>query len=270
MPVFNGGLYIEAALISILNQTYKNFELIISDNASIDDTEAICRKYTALDNRITYIKQSANKGGLANFFTVLSHASGEYFMWAAADDTWDSNWAETLLRVCIENKCIAFGRVRQIDSNEKCIPYLTNNKKLSFTGFRYFRRIKFFFEPGTFGKANIIYAIFPREVLSPKSLDVLTLHFIHVDMLFVYNLLKGYEVRAGHNTFINKRIHNPADLERSNKLEAKKLLQYYKGYFSISSYCERGLLVCFFIPAIIYDVLVRLYSRFFILSKANI
>ena len=191
-------------------------------------------------------------------------------MWAAADDTWDLNWVETLLRVCIANKCIAFGRVRQIDSNEKCISYLTNNNNLSFTGFRYFRRIRFFLEPGTFGKANIIYAIFPREVLTLKSLEVLTLNFIHVDMLFVYNLLKGYEVRAGHNTFINKRIHNPADLKRSNKLEVKKLLQYYKGYFSISSCFERILLVCVFIPALIYDILVRLYSRFFILSKANI
>lgn len=280
MPVFNGGMHIEAALISLLNQSYGNIELIISDNASTDQTETICRKYSEIDHRITYIKQVSNKGGLANFFTVLSHASGEYFMWAAADDVWDSKWVETLLAVCIKKKCIAFGMVRQIDSHGKHIPYLTNDNNLSFSGFRCIRRIKFFFNPGTFGKANLIYAIFPRELLSPQALEVLVLKFVHVDMLFVYNLLKYVEVSAGYDTFLYKRIHDYPLLNGNNRTLAKIFLadisnpiknffQYYKGYFSLSSCYEKVLLIAFYIPAIIYDILARLTSKYFVFGKNN-
>lgn len=86
MPVYNGSIYIEEAINSVLNQTFKDFELIISDNASIDDTENICNKYLALDSRIHYIRQDKNIGGINNFKFVLDNSSGKYFMWLAADD----------------------------------------------------------------------------------------------------------------------------------------------------------------------------------------
>jgi glycosyltransferase involved in cell wall biosynthesis len=86
MPVFNGDKTIEAALDCILNQTYCDFELIISDNASTDKTEEICRKYAANDSRILYIRQPENIGAVSNFAFVLSKAHANYFMWAASDD----------------------------------------------------------------------------------------------------------------------------------------------------------------------------------------
>ncbi len=92
MPVYNGARYIREALDSLLGQTFTDFELIISDNASIDNTEAICREYAAKDQRIRYIRQSQNLGASANFKFVLDEALGEYFMWAAYDDKWSSNY----------------------------------------------------------------------------------------------------------------------------------------------------------------------------------
>lgn len=86
MPVYNGEKFIREALDSLLAQTFTDFELIISDNASTDGTEAICREYAAKDSRIRYVRQAKNLGPVANFKYVLDEAVGEYFMWAAHDD----------------------------------------------------------------------------------------------------------------------------------------------------------------------------------------
>ena len=97
MPVYNGAKFIREALNSLLGQTFTDFELIISDNASTDETETICREYAAKDVRIKYVRQVENLGAVANFKYVLDFATGEYFMWAAADDVWDQKWIEKLL-----------------------------------------------------------------------------------------------------------------------------------------------------------------------------
>ena len=86
MPIYNGASYIDQAINSVLNQTFKDFELIISDNASTDNTENICKKYLSLDNRIHYLRQKKNIGGINNFKFVLDSSVGKYFMWLAADD----------------------------------------------------------------------------------------------------------------------------------------------------------------------------------------
>jgi len=94
MPVYNGEKFICKALDSLLSQTFSDFELIISDNASTDNTEALCLEYAACDSRIRYVRQEENQGPLANFQYVLDEAVGEYFMWAACDDYWEP--------VCVE------------------------------------------------------------------------------------------------------------------------------------------------------------------------
>lgn len=86
MPVYNAEKYIRGALDSLLSQTFTGFELIISDNASTDETGEICQEYAQKDWRIHYIRQAENIGPMANFQFVLSQAKGKYFMWAAHDD----------------------------------------------------------------------------------------------------------------------------------------------------------------------------------------
>lgn len=94
MPVYNGEATIRKAIDSILAQTFPDFELIISDNASTDGTEAICRKYADQDTRIRYFRQTENLGAGANFEFVLRRSVGAYFMWAAADDRRSRNFLE--------------------------------------------------------------------------------------------------------------------------------------------------------------------------------
>lgn len=92
MPVYNGEKYIRNALDTLLAQTYKSFEIIISDNASTDKTEEICREYEQSDARISYFRQNKNIGAAKNFQFVLENAEAGQFMWAAYDDTWGKNY----------------------------------------------------------------------------------------------------------------------------------------------------------------------------------
>lgn len=86
MPIYNGEQFLPQTLDSLLAQTYTDFELIISDNASSDGTQEICQRYASQDPRISYLRQSTNLGASQNFNLVFQKASGEYFKWAAHDD----------------------------------------------------------------------------------------------------------------------------------------------------------------------------------------
>lgn len=98
MPVYNGEHYLAGSLDSLLGQSYEDFELIISDNASTDDTAEICHLYEEQDSRIRYFRQSRNIGLSANHNFVVEHARGELFKWASYDDL----YGRELLERCVE------------------------------------------------------------------------------------------------------------------------------------------------------------------------
>lgn len=97
LPVYNGENYLAQALDSLLAQTLEDFELIISDNASTDATERICREYAARDPRIRYVRQPRNRGGSPNQNVVLDLARAPLFKWAAHDDL----YGPELLERCV-------------------------------------------------------------------------------------------------------------------------------------------------------------------------
>ena len=86
LPVYNGENFIANALDSLLAQTWSDFEIIISDNASSDATGAVCRQFAAQDPRIRYVRQHSNRGGAFNHAHVVEQARGRYFKWQAHDD----------------------------------------------------------------------------------------------------------------------------------------------------------------------------------------
>lgn len=98
LPVYNGETYLAEAIESILGQTFRDLELVISDNASTDRTEAICREFMATDARVRYFRNERNLGSAANWNRVLELSRGEYFKWAADDD---------LLKPTYLEKCVA-------------------------------------------------------------------------------------------------------------------------------------------------------------------
>jgi glycosyltransferase involved in cell wall biosynthesis len=114
VPVFNGAASLSTALNNILDQTVRDIEIIISDNASTDATAEICRDITSRDPRIRYFRQPQTINATENFRFVLSQARAPYFMWAAHDDTRDLDYIEKLLRALEDNPnaVLAFGDVR--------------------------------------------------------------------------------------------------------------------------------------------------------------
>lgn len=86
VPVYNGGWSIARTLDNLLAQTFADFEILVSDNGSTDDTEAICRRYAERDVRIRYVRQPRNLGPAKNFRYLVDVARGDYFLWAACDD----------------------------------------------------------------------------------------------------------------------------------------------------------------------------------------
>ena len=92
--VFNGGASLSAAIDSLLAQSYRQFTLHISDNASTDNTKQICEDAAARDKRVVYTRQPNNLGAFANFRFVLEKARTPFFMWAAHDDRWHVEFVE--------------------------------------------------------------------------------------------------------------------------------------------------------------------------------
>jgi glycosyltransferase involved in cell wall biosynthesis len=97
LPVYNGETFLRAALDSLLAQSFGDFEIIISDNASTDKTAEICQEYVAKDQRIQYSHLNQNIGAAPNFNYVFNLARGEFFKWAAHDDI----CAPTFFEKCI-------------------------------------------------------------------------------------------------------------------------------------------------------------------------
>jgi glycosyltransferase involved in cell wall biosynthesis len=99
LPVYNGERFLKETLDAILSQTYANFEVIISDNASTDGTPKICKEYAAKDSRIHYFRKQENIGAIKNFNHVFELSTSEYFKWAAADDLIAPQFLEKCLEV---------------------------------------------------------------------------------------------------------------------------------------------------------------------------
>jgi len=98
MPLYNGADKLEAALDSIVSQTHTDFELVICDNDSQDESEKICREYADADSRVVYVRNSRNLGAATNFNLTFELSRSEYFKWAAHDDL----LKPTYLERCIE------------------------------------------------------------------------------------------------------------------------------------------------------------------------
>jgi len=97
IPVFNGQAFLTETLDALLHQTFTDFEIVISDNASTDRTETICRAFTARDRRVRYYRSTTNRGAAWNHNRVFELAKGELFKWNSADDV----CAPEFLSLCV-------------------------------------------------------------------------------------------------------------------------------------------------------------------------
>lgn len=120
LPVYNGEKFIKKMIDSILTQTFTDFELIISDNASSDSTQEICAEYMKKDNRIRYYRQETNIEFYPNFHFVLNKSHCDYFKWVAVDDILLPDFLKDTVSVLDSDKNIigCIGRVKRFGPNE--------------------------------------------------------------------------------------------------------------------------------------------------------
>lgn len=107
LPVYDGGAQIEVAVDSLLTQTYANIHVLISDNASTDDTREVCERICARDPRVRYLRQPVNMGPSANFEAVLDLAEGDYFMWLGHDDWLSERYIEKCVKTLNERSDVS-------------------------------------------------------------------------------------------------------------------------------------------------------------------
>jgi len=119
MPVYNGERYLAEAVQSILDQTFADFELIISDNASTDGTAEICEELAGRDPRIRYARQAVNIGAIRNWDFVACAARGTFFKWTSANDRCDRMMLEKCVNVLRreDDAVLCYGRTCLIDGH---------------------------------------------------------------------------------------------------------------------------------------------------------
>ena len=125
IPVFNGEEFLPELLDSLLAQTFRDFEILICDNASSDRTPQICGEYERHDSRIHFIRNGRNLGAVANFNRVFELSTAPLFKWAAHDDLYHEAYLDACVRLLEENPDIILAHTGTafIDEKSEILPF---------------------------------------------------------------------------------------------------------------------------------------------------
>jgi len=230
LPVYNGELFLRKTIDSVLSQTFRNFELIILDNASIDSTEKICKVYKKKDNRIKYIRQKVNVPAFNNFKNTLDEARAKYFMWIAADDMFgNQNYLQIIIKKISYKYNFYFTDVSIIDDKEKIIkPKVMQRFENCKTKFDFFKETIYIC-------SYQFYGLYERLKLIEdfKYLEITKYDKCFNEGLFLYYVVATRKVKFIKNAIKFYRVH-PNQLSSSSKLRAYQLiiswlLFFYRG-----------------------------------------
>jgi len=132
IPVYNGEAFLRETIDSIAAQTFQDYEVIISDNASQDATEAICRAYAARDPRVRYVRNERNIGAARNFGQLVTLASAGYFKLANADDLCDPPLVARCVAVLDAHPevVLCYGKTTLIDARGNVLERYEDNMDL--------------------------------------------------------------------------------------------------------------------------------------------
>ena len=193
LPVYNGEDFLKYAIDSLLSQTFRDFELIISDNASTDTTPKICQEYVLRDKRIRYIRQNKNMGALWNFNFVLKQSNKEYFIWVSSDDKLHPEFLEKNIDILEKNKNVVCSIGDVIYSDVINYEFKLNNdtkkifrqKYVKSTYGTYESKVRTYLK---FFQASMIYGLYRRDKLQ-KSITINKI-FLAFDLSIILNVLK--------------------------------------------------------------------------------
>ena len=204
LPVYNGEKYLEFALESILSQDFKDFELIISNNASTDNTHKICMNYSRRDNRIRYFHNPENIGSAPNYEKVVKFAKAKYFKWHAHDDIIKPGFLRTCLSTFEREKSstvLVYPKTELIDENGKVIGVVKEN--IDQKGYDVFRKVIFFLWNVRYGSA--LNGLLLTNAISNTMLSNSGLYW---DLPLLFDLSLTGNIVEIPETLIQQRVHN--------------------------------------------------------------
>ncbi len=201
LPVYNGEVFLEEKIDSILSQSFSDYELIISNNNSNDSTNKICEKYLKQDIRIKYFQQKENMGANWNFNFVLNESIAPYFLWVGVNDKISDKFLEKNMNVLEKNEKIvgSISKIKPLDNVKnasdknnidsvfkKLIKKLRSLKTIdSFPIFgSYEEKVRFYLKNST---CQLIYGIFRTNELKES---IVKNSFIGNDWATMINILK--------------------------------------------------------------------------------
>lgn len=214
LPVRNGAPHLDGALRSIVDQSYENIEVILSDNGFDDATAEICRRYVDADPRISYWLQDPPLTAWQNFRWVFSASSGSYFMWAAHDDLRSHNYVETLVRGLRTRRkaSLAFSDLIRF-SDYSALPRTKTSYPFASDGLSYWQRMRKYLRSG----CAEFYGLYRAEVLA--EYDWPDIDFAPDIPLLIHASLWGelvYEPGATFYQWIPKQSKSPRMRARQN------------------------------------------------------
>jgi glycosyltransferase involved in cell wall biosynthesis len=211
--VYNGERYLAETIDSILGQTYKDFELIISDNCSTDGSQEICRRYAERDSRIRFFVSEINKGAAWNFRRVFELARGSYFRWAPADDL----FAPESVAACVEvldanpDAVLCYPKTILIDGAGAVIRPYDDNLDLRFGS----PVERFRMAAHQIGLVNVMYGLMRTEKVGRTRL---IRHYPGADIIFLLELtLYGKFIEINRPLFF-RRMHEQASSSMKSAL----------------------------------------------------
>jgi glycosyltransferase involved in cell wall biosynthesis len=219
IPIFNGEEFLPELLDSLLAQTFRDFEILICDNASSDRTPQICCEYQRRDSRIRYIRNGRNLGAIANFNRVFDLSTAPLFKWAAHDDLYHEAYLDACVRLLEENPdtILAHTGTAFIDENSEILPF--EKETGSFfeptTGRRYWAdvpgvgdtpvAVERFWQVLTRARwGTHMFGVVRREILQQTSLLP---NFAGSDRAMLAELALLGRFRCANEQFFLKRLH---------------------------------------------------------------
>lgn len=233
MPVYNGSKYIERALRSLIEQDFGNWILLIADNNSTDNTKEIVDRFSRFDNRIILLHHKQNIGATRNFLFLTEQAKSSFFMWAAADDEWSSNYISSCLSILKSDEDIGFvsGGVINIDDEGKVLRkydsfsvFSSVNVKQRIDNYLQVREVD--------GKANMIYSVFRTSILQSVCKIPDIFEGWGSDMALVLAVLARVKYKQSIDASLFKRVVSESDIQTSCLLADNKYnaIQYQGHY----------------------------------------
>jgi glycosyltransferase involved in cell wall biosynthesis len=227
IPNYNHADYLQARIDSVLNQTYRNFEVILLDDCSTDNSREIIEKYRNNEKISHIVYNEVNSGSTFKQWQRGIHlAKGEWIWMAESDDVANTSFLETLMKSDPSKVGLRFSASNLIDSNGQTISHLTEPQHL--------QNQEEIFEGKQFVKAHLTMinsipnasaVLFRKELAPPNLLDQISLFKLNGDWVFWILIAMGTQVQFFQQPLNNFRVHNATVRSKQSSIALQEYLK---------------------------------------------